>query len=183
MIEHRRTLQEKKRMVFVSFDTSVSEQWTQSNYQPLWQQKQMRTYRKGSPGEDCWSLRLEYVFLSRWSSSGFPLFPVQSRSGGCPLSAVFPPLIWMENVVPTEERKRAGLERLDNPSDQSAIDMITIYCFEPIVFRSHRRAVCLLVGWVKTSQLKVLEHREKSWRNVSFTFLQLQNKAVHTLKA
>lgn len=63
---------------------------------------------------------------------------------------------------PSGDRNGAGPERLDNPSDQSTIDMTTTYCFEPITFCFQHRAVCWLVGLGKTSHLKRLWHREES---------------------
>lgn len=150
---------EEQDIVRVIWHQWVSTQRTQSNYQPLWQQKQRGTYRKGSAGEECCYLRLRYVFYPGKAAKGSVRFFFFSSSQTPGLVVVlfllfFSLLVWMENVVLAEERKREGLERLDNPSDQSAIDMTSISRCEPIGFCFQHTAVCLLVGQMKTSQLK-----------------------------
>lgn len=112
--------------------------------------KQEKTYRKGSNGNHRCCL-----WYPGEAAEDSPFFLPTLRQAPVLFLQFFPPLVWMENDVLAEERKRAGLECLDNPVDQSAIDMPTIYCFDPIGFCSQHTAVHLLVGWTRTSHFEI----------------------------
>lgn len=180
-MERKRGEQHDSRVIW---HQCVSKHWAHSNYQPLYQQKQSRTYRKGSTDEDCCYLLLEYVFLSWWSSWGFPFFPAKPPSCSPFLPAVIPSGLDGNDVL-AEKREREDLERLDQsprPSDQSAIDMTTLYCFEPIALRSQHVAERLLVGWIKTSHLKLLRQGAYSPRPAYFTHLRLHSEVAEAAK-
>lgn len=131
----------------------------QSNYQPVWQQKQRERTVKELRRTLLLSRAL-CVFLSRWSSWGFPLFSLPNLRPVVVFSLLWS---WWKTSSPLEREKRAGLPSVWTiPSDQSAVGMTTLCCLQPIGFCSQRRGVSSLVGRVKTSQLKLLQHREKS---------------------
>lgn len=114
-------------MIFVSFDTSVSQSSglrTNGHYD-----------NKSSAGRTVKEAPMMLLLLLRspemWSyipveQLRFPPFSCQTSVQRFFSFCCFFLLVWMENVVPTQERKRVGIERLDNPPDQSAVDMTTI---------------------------------------------------------
>lgn len=133
--------------------------------------RQSRTYRKGSP--------VETFLISACNtcpgqcSRRFPPFLFFFQQPNLSLLAALFLLFFLLSPLCSgcEEKKRrphggektGGSRALrENPSDQSDVDMTRMSWCQPIGLRFHHTAVRSLVGSVKPSQLKLLQHREKS---------------------